>query len=129
MPCTEFSRALTTRPRNLDLAARVAQKALEIIRYFQPAHWWIEIPRYGLLPSRPYMQGLPFADVDYSQYRDWGYQKPTRIWGDAETIQRLKPRLCDGKTCRNLDPSHHSKGKRRHRYTLSHESEATCTRT
>ena len=36
VPCTEFSSALTTRPRNLALGDSLALKALEIIKYLQP---------------------------------------------------------------------------------------------
>ena len=32
-PCTEFSRALTTRPRDLDKGNRLVQRALKIVRY------------------------------------------------------------------------------------------------
>ena len=27
------------------------------------------------------MKDIPFIDVDYCMFSDWGYQKPTRIWG------------------------------------------------
>ena len=103
VPCTEFSTALTTRPRNLNLGDRLALKALEIIQYLQPPRWWIENPRNGHLPNRPYMEGIPYADVDYCQYSDWGYKKPTRIWADSITLTNLKPRICDGLHCLNLD--------------------------
>ena len=79
LPCTEFSVALTTRPRNLDLADQLAEKALEIIRYLKPRCWWLESPRWWLLRRRTYMAGLPYINVDYCQYAEWGYQKPTRI--------------------------------------------------
>ena len=48
-PCTEFSRALTTRPRCLDQAYQLVAKTLEIVDYFQPAVWWLETPAHGLL--------------------------------------------------------------------------------
>ncbi len=50
-PCTEFSRAKTVGTRNLELADQLVLKTLEIIRYFQPPRWWLETPRYGLLPN------------------------------------------------------------------------------
>ena len=58
IPCTEFSIALTARPRNLPLGDLLARKALEIIAYLAPQHWWIENPRTGLLKTRPYMEGI-----------------------------------------------------------------------
>ena len=39
-PCTEFSTAKTTGPRNLEAADRLVLCALEIIRYFKPRCWW-----------------------------------------------------------------------------------------
>jgi hypothetical protein len=44
---------------------------------------------------------LNFIDVDYCQFSDWGYQKPTRIWG-SENLLSLKDKICDGKTCPNM---------------------------
>ena len=35
-PCTEYSRALTTRPPDLDCANGVVKKILEIIKYLAP---------------------------------------------------------------------------------------------
>jgi site-specific DNA-cytosine methylase len=37
--CTEFSVALTTRPRDLEKGDELAEKALEIIEYLLPQHW------------------------------------------------------------------------------------------
>ena len=64
-PCTEFSRAKTTRPRDIALGDMIVQKTLDIIQYFRPIFCWLENPRDGLLRTRPYMQGLPFVDADY----------------------------------------------------------------
>ena len=83
-PCTEFSAALTTRPRDLKKGDRLALKALEIVDYLKPRRWWLENPRGGLLKGRPYMAALPYVDADYCQYSDWGYQKPTRFWGSED---------------------------------------------
>jgi hypothetical protein len=102
IPCTEFSRALTTRPRDLQKGDELALKTLEIIDYFQPQFWYIENPRHGLLSTRPYMTGIPFIDVDYCQFSDWGYQKPTRIWGSVNAGWH-KDIKCNGRTCPNLD--------------------------
>ena len=45
------------------------------------------------------MKDYPWVDVDYCQFSEWGYQKPTTIWG---TVRHLKNVTCDGKTCRHL---------------------------
>jgi len=63
-PCTEFSRALTTRPRDLKKADKIVRKTLEKVRYFRPVKWWLENPRNGLLKTREYMAGIPFVDAD-----------------------------------------------------------------
>ena len=46
------------------------------------------------------MKDIPFIDVDYCMFSDWGYQKPTRIWG-SPAIKNVESRLCDG-NCRNM---------------------------
>ena len=80
-PCTHLSKAKTVGFRNLDSADALVQKTLEIIQYFRPKKWFLENPRDGLLQKRPYMEGIPFIDVDYCQFSDWGYCKPNRVWG------------------------------------------------
>ena len=114
-PCDQYSRAKVRGTRDLARADRMVQKALEIVRYFQPRRWFLENPRYGLLRERPYMKDLPWVDVDYCQFAEWGYQKPTRIWG-GEHVKCLEPRLCDLSTCPNVvvRPS----GKKGHREPL-----------
>ena len=57
--CTEYSRALTTRPRRL-LEDALVLSALEIIAHFDPLMWVIENPATGLLKTRPFMERLPW---------------------------------------------------------------------
>ena len=99
-PCTEFSTAMTCRPRQLEHADMLVQKALEIIDYFQPELWFLENPRLGLLKSRAYMVGIPFVDIDYCQVALWGYCKPTRFWGSM-AVGSLPSLICDPRTCEN----------------------------
>ncbi len=101
VPCTEYSIAKTTAPRNLDLADSLVRKTLEIIEYFQPKLWWIENPRWGLLRKRGLLDHVPYIDLDYCQFSTWGYQKPTRFWCCAE-IARKNDVLCNKSTCINL---------------------------
>ena len=84
-PCTEYSRALTTRPRRL-LDALVL-RALEIIAHFGPLMWVIENPATGLLKTRPFMERLPWVDVTYCKYGT-PYRKQMRLW----TNMRWRPR-------------------------------------
>lgn len=102
-PCTEYSIALTTRPRNIDASNVVVQRTLDIIAYFQPTRWMMENPRTGLLKSQSVIQDIAFIDVDYCQFSDWGYRKATRIWGDASILD-IPCRICDGNNCENLVP-------------------------
>ena len=55
-PCTEFSRALTTRQRDLRAGSRNAKSALRIIDYVDPTFWILENPATGLLKDMPFMR-------------------------------------------------------------------------
>ena len=74
-------------------------KVMHIIEYFQPKFWWIENPRNGQLKSRPMMKNIPFVDIDYCQFSDWGYQKPTRFWGSPH-LGKLPHVKCPGRACK-----------------------------
>ena len=128
-PCIEFSRALTTRSRRLGLADKLVCKVLEIVQYFNPTWWWIENPSTGILKHRPYMAELAWVDIDYCQFSDWGYRKPTRFWG-VFPGGRLSNVVCDGHKCKNLvGPPSRVGGPRRHRVQLSgNESFPTAAR-
>ena len=57
-PCTEYSRALMSRPRNLAAADKIVLAALEIIEYFQPTFWFMENPQRGLLIDRDFRKAV-----------------------------------------------------------------------
>ncbi len=81
-PCTEFSRALTSRPRDLELGDVLAKRRLEILDYFKP-RWWTSENPVGMLQTRLYMQELlPFRRfVCYCKYNEGGehrYRKADR---------------------------------------------------
>jgi site-specific DNA-cytosine methylase len=106
-PCTEFSALLFARPdrpRNLDLADSIVKKTIEIIEYFNPDKWFIENPKTGMLKDREFMLGVPFVDVDYCRYSDWGYKKQTRIWTNID----YEGKTCNGK-CGNMVGKKHKK--------------------
>jgi hypothetical protein len=80
-PCTEFSVAKTTAPRDFKLADAIVKRVLEIIAYFKPKFWFIENPR-GLLQNRNYMKALDRYKhtITYCSYDKSFPQKPTQIW-------------------------------------------------
>jgi hypothetical protein len=62
----------------------ILNKTLEIINYFKPRYFFIENPQTGKM--KDYLIDLPYIDVDYCMYSDWGYKKPTRIWTNKEGL-------------------------------------------
>ena len=115
VPCNEYSQAKKVGVRKMDEADEVVRKTLEIIEYLKPEKWWIENPKNGYLKTRNILDKYPFVDIDYCQFCDWGYQKPTRFWGSPNVVNR-ESRVCDGKTCPNLVDG--PLGKKRHKYKL-----------
>ena len=104
--CTHYScaRRGAKTPRNLALADSLVLRSREVINYFNPRAWFIENPQTGLLKDRPFMEGIPFSDVDYCAYCDWGYRKRTRLWNNVEFIGKMCPgRGC----CPNMDGNKH----------------------
>lgn len=73
-------------------------KSLEIIDYFKPELWFMENPSTGALKHRDVVKDIPYYDVDYCRYCDWGYKKSTRIWTNKKDWNALK---CEWK-CNNL---------------------------
>lgn len=98
-PCTEYSRALTTRARKIEEANEVVQQTLDILEYFEPVYWMIENPQTGLLKDQLCMYGLPFVDVDYCKY-GMPYRKRTRIWNN---VFRWNPRPLCKCDCNSMD--------------------------
>ena len=50
------------------------------------------------------MVGLPFTDLDYCCYCDWGYKKRTRLWNNIE----FEGDRCPGKdACPNMEGNKH----------------------
>lgn len=104
-PCTEYSKMkyISGKARNLELADSIVKRTIEIIEYFNPEKWFIENPQTGLLKDREFMMGLPYIDVDYCMYSDWGYKKKTRIWTGSD----YEGKLCN-KKCGNMKGRIHS---------------------
>lgn len=93
-PCTEFSLAKTTAPRDLPLADSLVKRTLRIIKLARelagdqtPFYWTLENP-VGLLRSRPFMQRLsPYRHT--TSYCRWGkpFRKDTDIWTNVRDLE------------------------------------------
>lgn len=75
----------------------MVDKVFEILDYFKPEYFIIENPSTGLMKN--YINNLiPYYDVDYCKYSEWGYKKKTRIWTN---IENFKPKICKD-DCENI---------------------------
>ena len=81
----------TQEQRQLDMLEgdKLVKKTLEIINYFNCEYWFMENPQTGKLKDREYMKDIPYYDVDYCKYSDWGYRKRTRIWTNKKDWNNL----------------------------------------
>jgi site-specific DNA-cytosine methylase len=108
-PCQEYSCLNHSRPTKIPNIAHsdlVVQRTIEIIEYFNPDKFFIENPQTGCLKDREFMLGLPYIDVDYCRFSDWGYKKRTRIWTSCD----LTSKLCEGPgVCPNMNGKAHKK--------------------
>jgi len=73
-------------------ADKLVLKSFEIIDYFNPSLWFLENPQTGRLKQRDIMKDIPYYDVSYCMYSDWGYEKKTRIWTNKKDWNNL---ICD----------------------------------
>ena len=116
-PCTTFSvasighhwkgghRAYIPKTSQAYIGLAMVKKALEIIEYFEPDHWYVENPR-GLLRKLDVVKELPIRHtISFCQYGDTR-MKPTDIWTNSES---WKPRPM----CKNGNPDcHHERAPR-----------------
>jgi hypothetical protein len=98
-PCTEYSRAKTTAPRDIEGANQIVERTLDILEYFEPKYWIIENPQTGLLKDQLCMWGLPFKDIDYCKY-GMPYRKRTRIWNN---VFRWEPKPLCKRDCNSMN--------------------------
>ena len=91
--------------KNMNEADKLVLKTLEIIKYFNPYLWFLENPQTGKLKNREIMKDIPFYDVSYCMYSDWGYEKKTRIWTNKKDFKAL---VCDKSgSCGNMENGKH----------------------
>ncbi len=94
-PCTEYSIAKTTAPRNIEQANKIVLKTLEIIEYLKPTFFVIENPQTGYLKNQNFMENRDYDDIDYCKY-GMPYRKRTRLWNN---IENWDPRPLCKKDC------------------------------
>jgi hypothetical protein len=94
-PGVKFNRELLEKDIE-DHGKPMVNKVREIIDYFKPKYYWIENPKTGRM--KDYITDLPYYDVDYCKYSDWGYKKSTRFWTN---IQGFDAKTCK-KDCDNI---------------------------
>ena len=64
----------------------MVDKIFEILDYFDPKYFIIENPKSGKMKN--YINELiPFYDIDYCKYSDFGYKKTTRFWTNIEGLE------------------------------------------
>ena len=75
----------------------MVDKVFEIINYYKPKYFIIENPASGRM--KDYINELiPYYDVDYCKYSDFGYRKRTRFWTNIENFNNRKCAF----DCKNL---------------------------
>ena len=102
-PCTEYSMAKTTAPRNIPKANEVVVRTLDIINYLCPTYFVLENPQTGYLKKQDFMQDRYYVDVDYCKY-GMPYRKRTRLWNN---IYNWIPRPLCQKDCGNIVGNKH----------------------
>eukprot|EP00873_Tetraselmis_striata_P043784 jgi/Tetstr1/464048/TSEL_008853.t1 len=95
-PCTFYSLARNSSPRDFKQSDRLVKRGMRIVEYLRPAHFFMENPR-AFLRLRPFMSRWNRAyrkTVNYCRYCSRGdvfkYPKPTDIW----TNKDFAPRTC-----------------------------------
>ena len=95
-PCTDYSRAKTTKARDLSAGDATAKATLRLLKLIRPICWTIENPK-GYLRHRPFMR--PFLrflkETTYCKYDGFRYRKET----DLFTNIQIEPLHCRRVPC------------------------------
>jgi len=107
-PCTEFTIALTRRPRQIEEGLRIVRRVMDIIELLKPKAWFIENPATGLLPKTPLCKDLPHRIVSYCKWDSpqHRYRKLTWIATNVETWHPTPP-CCKASPCENVENGRH----------------------
>lgn len=108
-PCTYYSLARNSVPRDFSMSDRLVKRGLKIVEYLKPRYYFMENPR-AFLRLRPFMRRMEKdrKTVNYCKYSSRGdvfkYPKPTDIW----TNRSFEPRLCEaGSRCKYFSGGSH----------------------
>jgi site-specific DNA-cytosine methylase len=100
-------------------------KTFEIIDYFNPELWCLENPQTGVLKNRDIMKYIPYYDVSYCMYCNWGYEKRTRIWTNKKDWNN---KLCDRSgSCGNMINCKHKLNVANDVHTVGHRKKHRLT--
>ena len=101
-PCTEYSRAMTSRrPRELPAADRLVASALACLLHLQPRYWFIENPeghlqqRPLIMPLGPYLHKAAYCRLRPSTGRTPASGATWRICGWSDAVWRPRAALCE----------------------------------
>jgi hypothetical protein len=121
IPCVEYSRALTTRQRDLEKADRIAIAALKVLFTLLPKTFAIENPK-GLFRDRPFMAPLRrfLKSCSYCMFIDWDandvprdidYRKETDIFTNITVeLPNCRTTPCAYKRKHGDHPQHAQRG-------------------
>ena len=85
------------------LVRSYSEKTRMLIGSFANMAWPLAFALF-LLKTRLFMHGLPWIDLDYCCYCNWGYRKRTRLW----TNSGFMGKLCGGPgVCPNIEGKRH----------------------
>lgn len=109
-PCTFYSLARNSAPRDFKQSDRLVKRGMKIVEYLKPAHFFMENPR-AFLRLRPFMKRWNAEHrktVNYCRYSSSGnvfkYPKPTDIWTNKEFV----PLECTkGSRCKYFEDGSH----------------------
>ena len=85
----------------VDHYGQMANRFMEIVKYFGPKRWWMEVEVDHGSSSRPTLKKLPFCEVDYCKFSKCVCSKRVRIFGSTE-IGTLSSVLCTDGSCPNI---------------------------
>lgn len=83
-------------------AARLVQRTLQLIQYYQPKSWIIENPR-GHMSRLKVLESYDLRYITQCQY-GMPFQKPTMLVGEFPATLRLRPVCSSGSSCHVRSP-------------------------